>query len=150
MCFFFLDACLFYVPFCFWSLAKIGCHGEKSHPRQPQFLMRGYSVPFHFVRLIFPRGCAMGYRCCRNEGPPPGGSPGLPKVTAFFLRPPAGRSLLNLVLKRHTETVNGTSISKLYGLFFTRAIPKGLTFVSEFKILCLMCMVCLVFQSVLR
>ena len=33
-----------------------------------------------------------------------------------------------LVLKRQTETVNGTSISYLYLPFFTRAIPKGLTF----------------------
>ena len=35
----------------------------------------------------------------------------------------------NLVLKRQTETVNGTSISYLLYLpFFSRAIPKGLTF----------------------
>ena len=34
----------------------------------------------------------------------------------------------NLVLKRQTETVNGTSICTLYLPFFMRVIPKGLTF----------------------
>ena len=37
-------------------------------------------------------------------------------------------NFLNLVLKRQTEIVNGTSISSLYLPFFTKAIPKGLPF----------------------
>ena len=43
----------------------------------------------------------------------------------------------NLVFKRQTETVNGTSISPFYLPFFTRPVPKGLTFGLCLYVLCL-------------
>ena len=54
----------------------------------------------------------------------------------------------NQVLKRQTETLNGTSISELYlPLFFlfflTRAIPKGLCL---YVFVYVMCMFCIAFN----
>ena len=47
------------------------------------------------------------------------------------------------VLKRQTETVSGTSITKLYLPLITRAIPKGLTF----GLCCISFIVCILYTN---